>query len=97
MNEPSVSILANRSRTIAIGITSTVHKRGYAHREGLVPGFTPRYTITRLVCVAAFPTMLEAIAREKQLNRWRREKKIGLIETVNPHWRDISEDWQYAG
>ena len=96
MKEPCVYILANRGRTIYIGVTSNLQRRAHEHRHDLVPGFTTRYNIKRLVYVEAFPTMLEAIAREKQLKGWRRKKKTALIETMNPHWRDISEDWRFA-
>lgn len=96
MKEPCIYILANRSGTIYIGVTSDLHRRVYEHKEGLVQGFTSRYNVTRLVYVEAFPTMLDAIAREKQLKGWRREKKVALIEAMNPHWRDISEDWHYG-
>lgn len=97
MKAPCVYILANRSRTIYIGVTNDLQRRVYEHRQGLVAGFTTRYNIKRLVYFEAFPTMLEAIAREKQLKGWRREKKTALIEIMNPQWRDISEDWHYAG
>ena len=96
MKEPCVYILANRGRTIYICVTSNLQRRVHEHHHDLVPGFTTRYNIKRLVYVEAFPTMLEAIAREKQLKGWRREKKTALIETMNPHWRDISEDWRFA-
>lgn len=96
MKAPCIYIVASRSRTIYVGVTSDLPKRVYEHRQGLVPGFTTRYNIKRLVYFEAFPTMLEAIAREKQLKGWRREKKVALIEAMNPHWRDISEDWHYG-
>ncbi len=97
MKEPCVYILASRGGTIYIGVTSDLQRRVHEHREGLVPGFTSRYNVTRLVYFEEFPTMLEAIAREKQLKGWRREKKVTLIEAMNPRWRDLSEDWRYAG
>jgi len=97
MDEPCIYILANRSRTLYVGVTNNLQRRIFEHRERLVPGFTSRYNIKRLVYFEAFPTMLEAIAREKQLKGWRREKKMALIATMNPHWRDIGEDWRHAG
>jgi len=96
MDEPCIYILANRSRTLYVGVTNNLQRRIYEHREGLVPGFATRFNIKRLVHFEAFPTMLDAIAREKQLKGWRREKKVTLIATMNPHWRDIGEDWHYA-
>jgi putative endonuclease len=97
MDEPCIYILANRSRTLYVGVTNNLQRRIFEHRERLVPGFTSRYNIKRLVYFEAFPTMLEAIAREKQLKGWRREKKMALIATMNPHRRDIGEDWRHAG
>ena len=61
----------------------------YEHRAELVEGFTKRYHIHRLVYCEAFENVEDAIAREKQLKGWRREKKIALIEAQNPRWNDL--------
>jgi putative endonuclease len=58
-----------------------------------MPGFTSQYNIDRLVYVEVFPEPQIAIAREKQLKGWRRSKKVNLIESANPQWRDLSADW----
>ena len=58
-----------------------------------VPGFTASYNISRLVCFEEFGTAAAAIAREKQLKSWRRDKKIRVIESVNPSWDDLSAGW----
>jgi len=63
------------------------------HREHVFAGFTARYNIDRLVWYQIFGDIRDAIAREKQLKGWRREKKIQLIESENPTWQDLSEDW----
>ncbi len=86
-----VYILANRSRTLYIGVTSNLASRVSEHQAKLVAGFTQRYRITTLVFWEEHPTMLDAIAREKQLKGWRRSKKVSLIESVNPGWRDLSD------
>ena len=63
------------------------------HREHVFAGFTARYNIDRLVWYHIFGDIRDAIAREKQLKGWRREKKIQLIESENPTWQDLSEEW----
>jgi putative endonuclease len=63
------------------------------HLEGIRPGFTSRYNISRLVYYEEFGDPDSAIAREKQLKGWLRKKKIALIESMNPEWKDLSEGW----
>jgi putative endonuclease len=88
-----VYILASRSRTIYIGITSGLKKRVREHREGRVPGFTTKYRVHRLVHFEAFQDVRVAIAREKEIKGWRREKKVALIDSTNPNWDDLAEEW----
>ncbi len=88
-----VYIMSNRRHTLYIGVTSDLRRRVYEHRNHLIPGFTSRYAIDRLVYVEPAGDALSAIAREKQLKRWGRSKKIALIESVNPQWRDLTIDW----
>jgi len=88
-----VYILANRARTLYTGITNDLDRRVYEHKHKLVPGFTSKYHIDRLVYVEDTPDVEAAIAREKQIKGWRRSKKIALIESSNPAWRDSSLDW----
>ncbi len=66
------------------------------HTHHLVAGFTSKYHITRLVYFEETPDVYAAIAREKQIKGWLRAKKVALIESVNPEWRDLSEEWQGA-
>jgi len=90
---PMVYILASaRNGTLYIGVTSDLGMRIAAHKQGLLPGFTKKYNVKLLVCVEEYGTMEEAIAREKQLKRFRREWKIALIEKTNPEWRDLFFD-----
>ena len=75
--------------TIYIGVTSSLPWRVYQHREGLLPGFTKKYNVHRLVWYEQHQTMMGAIKREKQLKKYKRDWKINLIERENPHWEDI--------
>jgi putative endonuclease len=86
-------ILASRSRTLYTGVTNNLHSRVAQHRQRLVPGFTSEYNIFRLVHYEFFRDIRDAIAREKEIKGWRREKKIWLIQRANPTWEDLAEDW----
>ncbi len=86
-----VYILASRSRTLYTGVTNNLKRRTVEHREGLVPGFTARYRIFRLVHFEVFGDIRDAIAREKEIKAWRREKKVWPIERPNPTWQDLAE------
>jgi len=91
--EPAVYILASMPRgTLYIGATSNLPARVAQHREGNIPGFTARYGVKRLVYFERHARMMDAIRRERQLKQWRRAWKIRLIETANPHWRDLYGD-----
>lgn len=92
-HEYFVYIMASMRRTLYMGITSDLERRVYEHRHGLTPGFTSQYHVGRLVHVEDFANVDDAIAREKQLKRWSRAKKIALIERENPEWRDLSAGW----
>ena len=86
-----VYILANRSRTLYTGVTNDLQRRIVEHANGVVPGFTSRYRIFRLVHFELFGDVRAAIAREKEIKGWRREKKIWLVERGNPSWEDLSD------
>lgn len=86
-------IVASRSHTLYIGFTGNLHKRIFEHKWREHDGFTERYNCDRLVWFESFQEVAEAIAREKQLKRWRRDKKLALIEKTNPAWVDLSRDW----
>jgi putative endonuclease len=90
----AVYILASRSHTFYVGVTNDVERRVRQHKKHAFEGcFTARYNIERLVWYQIFGDIRDAIAREKQIKRWRREKKIKLIESLNPTWQDLSEEW----
>ncbi len=94
MKQYFVYIMTNRSGTLYTGVTNDLYRRVSEHKQGLIPGFTSRYNITQLVYFEAHSDVREAIAREKQIKRWRRSKKIALIESLNPDWRDLSAGWE---
>ncbi len=87
-----VYIAGSPSHVIYIGVTNNVQRRMTEHREKLIAGFTARYNVTRFVYFEEYDRANQAIAREKQLKRWARAKKIALIEQSNPQWRDLSHE-----
>jgi len=93
MKQYYVYIMTNRSGTLYTGVTNNLERRVYEHKHKLVPGFTKKYNITKLVYYDVSPDVRAAIEREKEIKGWLRRKKIALIESVNPEWRDLSEDW----
>lgn len=86
-------ILASRSRVLYVGVTHHLEGRTRQHREALVAGFTSQYRVHRLVYFEKFTHVLDAIAREKEIKSWRRDKKIALIQEVNPTWEDLAVLW----
>ena len=84
-----VYIMTNRSGTLYVGVTNNLIRRAYEHREHLAPGFTDKYNMDRLIYFEETTDVLAALEREKQIKRWRQEKKINLIESVNPEWETI--------
>ena len=93
MRDYSVYMIANHSHMLYIGVTNNLERRVSQHKLKLIPGYTKRYNITRLVYYEAMPDIRDAIAREKELKGWRRAKKVALIESTNPRWRDLAQDW----
>ena len=90
-----VYILSNRKHTVLyIGVTNNLQRRLYEHKNEMVDGFTKRYHIHRLVYFEEFDHIDQAIAREKMLKGWRRERKDTLITSFNPDWNDLSEGWE---
>ena len=94
MGDFFVYIITNKNRRVLyIGVTKDVERRLWEHREKHVPGFSARYNLAHLLHLESFPDAVSAIAREKQLKAWRREKKVRLIESINPRWLDLSDSW----
>jgi len=90
---PCVYILASeKNGTLYVGVTSNLLKRIWEHKNDVVEGFTKRYSIHTLVYYEVGPSMESAICREKQIKAGSRKKKIALIESMNPEWKDLYED-----
>lgn len=90
----NVYIMASRSLTLYIGVTGKLRDRVLQHKLHVYPhGFTAKYKIERLVYYERYTEVGAAIAREKQLKSWRREKRLALIKSENPTWADLAEDW----
>jgi putative endonuclease len=93
VKNPCVYIMASkRNGTVYTGVTSNLSQRAQHHREGLVDGFTKRNNCKLLVWYEPHATMATAILREKQIKGGSRKKKLDLIETANPLWKDLYED-----
>ena len=88
-----VYILTNGARTLYVGITNDLVRRVYQHKRKLVPGFTAKYNITWLAYYEQTSDVASAIARERQIKSWRRSKKVALIESFNPGWKDMALGW----
>ena len=93
MHSYYVYIMASRSRALYAGVTKDIVRRVDEHKRGLIPGFTRKYHITRLVYLERFADVREAIAREKEIKGWVRARKIRLIEERNPTWEDLAHRW----
>lgn len=88
-----VYLLASRKQgTLYLGVTNDLIRRVYEHKSKAVPGFTARYDVRRLVWYECYDDPVNAIQREKEIKKWRRDWKIALIEVSNPDWRDLYGD-----
>ena len=86
-------IMTNNSRTLYTGVTNNLERRVFQHKYKLLPGFTQKYHLDRLVYYESCGDVRSAIQREKQIKGWLRAKKVALILSVNPAWRDLSKAW----
>jgi putative endonuclease len=86
-------IMGSHSGTLYIGVTSDIYVRVQQHKNGTFEGFSKEHGCTRLLYYENHESILESIAREKQLKGWRREKKLDLIRTKNPAFKDLAEQW----
>lgn len=88
-----VYILASQKNgTLYIGVTSNLIKRVYEHKNDVVNGFTKKYQVHKLVYFEEHIDVRQAIQREKQMKKWKRQWKIELIEKSNPRWKDLYQD-----
>jgi putative endonuclease len=93
MKRPCVYILANkRNGTPYVGVTSDIARRLWEHASGTIDGFTKRYSIHSMVDAEFHETMPDATLREKRIKKWRRARKIELIERGNPQWRHLNDE-----
>src|SRR3989338_2849505 len=90
-----VYMMASISRVLYIGFTNNLMRRTWEHKMNLVDGFSKNYKCHKLVYSEYYNDVKEAIAREKQLKRWNRAKKVKLLESINPYWNDLSDDPKY--
>ena len=88
-----VYILASTSRVLYVGVTVDLLRRMWEHRTEALPGFTRRYGVNQLVYYEAANDPAGAIRREKQIKGWARVKKVAMIDSMNPEWRDLAERW----
>ena len=92
MKRAYVYILSNkRNGTLYVGVTSNLVKRIFEHKEKVVNGFSAKYNLVLLVYYEEWWSIEEAIQREKKLKAGNRKKKLNLIESINPDWKDLSE------
>lgn len=87
-----VYIMTNKSKTFYTGVTNNLLRRVSEHKAKIVPGFTSKYNINQLVFYESFTDIKDAITAEKKIKGWGRKKKIALIESGNPDWKDLSTD-----
>ncbi|MEX0827969.1 MAG: GIY-YIG nuclease family protein [Haliea sp.] len=89
-----VYLLTNQNhRVLYVGVTNNLQRRIFEHKNKIIQGFTEKYNINKLVYFETAIDIRAAIAREKQIKRWRREKKNRLVEMTNPGWLDLSEEF----
>lgn len=88
-----VYILASDTGTLYVGVTNDIEGRMLQHKSEFVKGFTQKYKVKKLLYYEGFDDIYLAIAREKEIKRWRRDKKVALFEELNPGWVDLSKEW----
>ena len=81
------------NKVLYTGVTNDLERRVKEHKSGLFPGFTQKYNCKKLVYYESFSDIEQAIRREKLIKEYRREKKNQLVESLNPEWKDLSEEW----
>ena len=88
-----IYIATNKRNTVLYtGVTNDLNRRMYEHRQKLIKGFTSEYNIIKLIYFQEFDTPEEAILAEKRIKGWRREKKVALIKSINPYFKNLIEE-----
>ncbi len=90
-----IYIMASPSGTLYTGMTNDLFRRVSEHKQGKIDGFTKKYSCNKLVYYEHYEYVYDAIDREKEIKKWRREKKQNLIKTLNPHWSDLFKEFKY--
>jgi len=88
-----VYIMSSQTRVLYIGMTNNLERRVDEHKSGQVPGFSSKYRTTQLVYYEETSDVRAALERERYLKGWKRERKVALIEAMNPEWDDLSAVW----
>ena len=90
-----VYLLTNwNNKVMYVGMTNNLERRLFEHKTKIVDGFTKKYNVNKLVYFEETSDVHVAIAREKEIKKWRREKKNNLVISMNPEWKDLSDSWQ---
>jgi putative endonuclease len=93
-NSFCIYILTNKNKTVLYtGVTNSLERRIWEHKQHAIPGFTKKYNCDRLIYFEEFTEVRDAIAREKQIKGWLRVKKETLVATTNPEWNDLASGW----
>jgi len=88
-----VNIVTNKNKSVLyIGVTNDLQRRTYEHENGLIQGFTKKYNCNFLIYYEHFQQVEDAISREKEIKKWRREKKENIIKAFNPDWKFLNEE-----
>ncbi|MFH1079586.1 MAG: GIY-YIG nuclease family protein [Pseudomonadota bacterium] len=89
-----VYLLTNKNdKVMYVGVTNNLERRLFEHKTKMIPGFTEIYNVNKLVYFEETNDILAALAREKEIKKWRRAKKNNLVVAVNPKWKDLSDGW----
>ncbi len=90
-----IYILSSKTGTLYVGVTNNLEKRVYEHKNKLIPGFTSKYNVNRLMYYQEFNHIDQAIEMEKKIKGWTRQKKIDLIKSMNPHIKDLAKEMSF--
>ncbi|WP_298238142.1 GIY-YIG nuclease family protein [uncultured Algibacter sp.] len=88
-------ITNKKNRTLYTGVTNDLERRMFEHKNKLVEGFSSQYNLNKLMYFETYQYVNDAIKREKNMKKWKRQWKINLIEEENANWVDLSRDWTY--
>lgn len=90
-------IMSNISKMLYVGVTNNLGKKVFEHKSKHITGYMQKYNLFKLAYFESFSDIRDAIRHEKQIKGWRRFRKVELIESVNPHWKDLAGDHSRSG